>query len=285
MPRVIPGMVAIVTGASAGIGRSLATALSNRGAHLVLCARRGVLLDSLNDSLGGRHLCIAADIGDPHTGDRLVQAAIERFGRLDTFVCNAGYGLIRRVADMQDDEMAHLFRTNVLGTSYCLRAAIPAMKAQNARDGWCGQIVVVASAAAKRGLPYFGHYSATKAAQLSLAEALRVELKADRIAVTCVLPIGTETDFFATAQRNSGVVMAPRRPTEMWQSVDFVTNRIVRAIERPRPEVWTSALMRLLLNTGGLFPNVLDWIMSKDLRKYQGDAARGADEHMTPPLC
>jgi short-subunit dehydrogenase len=276
MRRVIKDMVVVITGASAGIGKNLASKLSDRGAHLVLCARRGEILDALNESLGGRHRCVQADVGDSETGGRLVHEAITRFGRLDTFVCNAGYGIIQRVADMQSDQMEMLFTTNVFATSHCISAAVPVMQHQSLRDGYRGQIIVVSSAAAKRGLPYFGHYSATKAAQVSLAEALRVEVNSDRIAVTSVLPIGTETDFFATAQKCSGITMAPRRKGELWQSVDYVTDRMVMAIERPRPEVWTSPAMRLLLNAGGLFPAVLDRIMSKDLRKYEGQ--RGGRE-------
>ena len=130
-------------------------------------------------------------------------------GGIDTLVCNAGYGSVRTVAETSHDEMRRMFETNVFGTTDCIHAAVPIMRKQELRDGWRGQIMIVSSAAAKRGLPFFGPYSATKAAQLSIAEALRVELKADRIAVTSVHPVGTNTEFFDTAEKQTGL----RRPT------------------------------------------------------------------------
>lgn len=268
MKRQLSGMVVIVTGASSGIGRRLAEDLSRSGAHLVLAARREWLLEEFNAQHGGRHVCIASDISSPETASRLVAKAVDRFGRIDTVVCNAGYGLINPVATFDDEALEKLFRTNVFGTLYCVRAAIPVMQSQSPRDGSRGQIVFVSSAAAKRGLPFFGHYAATKAAQLSLAEALRVEMRSSKIDVTTILPIGTETEFFKAAQSQSKFTMAPRRAGELWQDVDLVARRIAAAIEAPRPEVWTSLMMRVLLNVGGLMPTMLDWIMAKDLRKY-----------------
>src|SRR5437764_3762285 len=208
MGRTLTGMVVVITGASAGIGRALAEVLSARGARLALAARRADRLDELNGSIGGGHLVVPTDVAVPEQCEALVRRTVDHFGRLDTLVCNAGYGILRPVARTTADELLALFQTNVFGTTDCVRAAVPVLRRQDVRDGWRGQIVVVTSAVARRGLPYFGGYSATKAAQLALAEALRVALKGKRIAVTTVHPIGTDTEFGAV----SGDLSDGRRP-------------------------------------------------------------------------
>src|SRR5207244_4545188 len=115
-----------------------------------------------------------------------------------------GYGELRAIHEMSSQQMRQIFSTNVFGTTDCIRAAVPMIARQEIRDGFRGQIMIVSSAAARRGLPYNGAYSATKAAQLSIAEALRIELTPMQIAVSCVMPIGTDTEFFAMAEKVSG---------------------------------------------------------------------------------
>jgi len=237
--REIDGMTVVITGASAGIGRALAQSLAARGAKLVLAARRVHRLEALNESLGGGHLCVETDVSDPSQCERLIARAIESYGRIDTLVCNAGFGLIRPVAELGRDEVRRIFETNVFGTTDCVRAAVPHMLAQEPLGAWRGQIVMLSSAAARRGLPDFGAYSATKAAQLSLAEALRVELRGRGVAVTSVHPCGTDTEFFRAAIRASGALPPRKNAIEVHQSASEVAEAVLRVIERPRPEAWT----------------------------------------------
>jgi len=163
---------------------------------------------------------------------------------------------------MTGDELLAMFQTNVFGTTDCVRAAVPVIRRQDVRDGWRGQVVVVTSAVARRGLPYFGGYSATKAAQLALAEAMRVELKGKRIAVTTVHPIGTDTEFGDV----SGDLSDGRRPRvtgEIRQSAGRVAEAIARGIERPRPEVWPFRPSRWMLSLATLMPGVADRVLGK----------------------
>jgi NAD(P)-dependent dehydrogenase (short-subunit alcohol dehydrogenase family) len=156
------------------------------------------------------------------------------------------------------------FETNVLGTLDCVRPAVPHMLKQEPSGGWRGQVMIVSSAAGRRGLPYFGVYSATKSAQLSLAEAMRVELRDERIAVTSVHPIGTETEFGDAARAAGNHNLAIRRINgEVRQSAATVARRMVAAIERPRPEVWPFAPSRWALSVGTLMPGVVDRVMAK----------------------
>jgi short-subunit dehydrogenase len=270
MPRQIENMIVVITGASAGIGRELAKQLAARRAKLVLSARRLDRLEALSESLGGGHLCVRADVAVPADCEALVAQAIARFGRIDTLVCNAGYGIVKGVVDTSVDEMRDIFATNVFGTTDCIRAAVPHLRRQVVRDEWRGQIVIVSSAAGRRGLPYFGAYAATKAAQLSIAEALRVELRDERIAVTSVHPVGTETDFFTTAGQKGATMMPPPGTGEVRQSARTVAKAMVGGIVKPRPEVWPLRPSRWALSLATLMPGVVDHVMAK----YRGQIRR-----------
>jgi NAD(P)-dependent dehydrogenase (short-subunit alcohol dehydrogenase family) len=277
MPRPIEGMVVIITGASAGIGAALAEELSRRGARLALAARRLDRLDDLNRRLGGAHLCVRADVSLPDDCERLIGRTIEHFGGIDTLVCNAGYGILRRVHETTPQQMQEIFQTNVFGAADCVRAAVPHMLRQPpppggdlSSPGWRGQIVIVSSAVARRALPFFGAYSATKAAQLSLAEAMRVELRPQHIAVTTVHPIGTDTEFGDAAQARAGGGRIAPIPGEFRQSPAAVARKIVRAIQNPVPEVWPFPPSRWALGLATLVPRWIDRVMAKRVVVEEG---------------
>ena len=264
-PRALDGMVVLITGASAGIGAALAEELAPCGARLVLSARRLDRLEELNRRLGGGHLCVRADVSRREDCEALVAQAVERFGRLDTLVCNAGYGILRKVHETTPQQAEEIFRTNVFGTLDCVRAAVPHMLKQEPRP-WRGQVVIVSSAVARRAIPLFGAYSATKAAQLSLAEAMRVELRPLGIAVTSVHPIGTDTEFGEAANARAGGGRVARIPGEVRQSAQQVARKIVRAIERPVPEVWPFAPSRWALVGAALAPRFVDRMLGKRVK-------------------
>ena len=285
MLRPIDGMVVVITGASAGIGKALAEELSARGAKLALAARRADRLEELNRALGNRHLCLRTDVSVRQECEALVGASVAHFGRIDTLVCNAGYGILRPVAETTPEQMQDIFQTNVFGTVDCVRAAVPHMLRQetvgeaSARsvEPWRGQVMVVSSAVARRGLPYFGAYSATKAAQLSLAEAMRVELRPQRIAVTSVHPIGTDTEFGDAAHRRAGGGRIARIRGEYRQSARAVAVAMVRAIERPRPEVWPARPSRWALGVATLMPRFVDRVMARRVVVERAVAAGAGD--------
>ena len=203
-----------------------------------------------------------ADVSRREDCEALVERAVEQFGRIDTLVCNAGYGILRRVHETTPEQAQEIFQTNVFGTLDGVRAAVPHMLRQEPRR-WRGQVVVVSSAVARRALPYFGAYSATKAAQLSLAEAMRVELRALRIAVTSVHPIGTETEFGDAAHARAGGGRVVRIPGEMRQPPAQVARRVVDAIERPVPEVWPFRPSRWALSLASLAPRWVDRMLRR----------------------
>lgn len=255
--RDLKNMVVAITGASAGIGRALAVELHHQGARLALAARREDALTALNTELGGGHLIQRCDVARADDCAAFIAATQARYERIDTLVCNAGYGLARRIGEMTPAEWQAIIATNLYGTTDCIRAALPLMITQDQRDGWRAQVMIVSSCLARRSGPESGAYSATKAAQLSVAEALRIELADSRIAVTSVHPIGTATEFWdaATAVGGRAPVRSASEPT---QSAVTVAQRMIRAISRPRPEVWPHPLARWVFGLATLFPGLTD---------------------------
>ena len=253
--RQIRGMTIIITGASAGIGAALARELHRQGARVVLAARRRERLEALAKELPGS-LVVEADVADPAACQRLITAVP---GRIDAVVCNAGYGLLKNVVDTTPDEWLAILRTNLLGTTECIRAALPRLHEQEQRDGWRGQIIIVSSALARRSKPAGAAYSATKAAQLSVAESLRIELAPARIAVTSVHPIQTATEFSDASHGDRSL----SRSFGGSQTAELVALRIAKAIARPVPEVWPHRASRWGLSFATLFPGLIDRFISK----------------------
>ena len=266
MRRDLRKMVTVITGASSGIGRALALELASRGASLVLAARRlNKLQDVARACSGegrcGEHLCLTADVSHAEDCRRIIAATLEKFGRIDTLVCNAGYGFARPFEAMTDDDIRQIFNANLFGTIECCRSAVAQMKRQEPHDGFRGQLMIVSSACARRGLPYFSTYAATKAAQLSLAEGLRIELKPYDIAVTSVHPVLCETDFFSTANTLSGMSPAALAAGSK-QTPQTVARRMVGAIQKPVRELWPKPMSRLSLLIATAMPAVVDKVMS-----------------------
>ena len=256
-------MTVLITGASSGIGAALARELHKGGAKLALNARREDRLAELNAEVGGEALILPGDVSDEATCRELVAKTAKHFGRLDTLVANAGYGLAKPVDETTHEEMQRMFAVNVFGTHDCARFAVETMKRQDTRDGYRGQVMMTSSGAARRGLPFAGPYSATKAAQLSLAEAMRVELKPQKIAVTSVHPIGTSTEFFDVAEEGGSVKVAGVGPRSRQQSPEYVARKMAGAIRRPAREVWTSRATRLALGLNSVLPAVGDFVMNR----------------------
>jgi len=270
MRRNLRGMIVAVTGASAGIGKELAVQLSAAGAKLSLSARRLDRLEELNKQLGGKHLVVQADVSKREDCEQFVAKTLAHFGRIDTLVCNAGYGTYRLAHEYSPEEMREIFATNVFGTTDVIHAAAPALLKQESRDGYRAQIMIVSSAAARRSTPFIGPYSATKAAQLSIAEALRVELKSQKIAVTSVHPIMTRTEFGAVAEGMSGVKL-PRGGPGFTQTVEHVVRRMVRAIEKPIPEVWPHRPTRIGILVAAMMPRVTDMTLKRFMRTVEDE--------------
>ena len=227
-----------------------------------MSARRVALLEELAAGVrakGGEALALALDVADREQVNAFVRAAVERYGRLDVLVNNAGYGVRGTVADTPADVYEQLMRVNYLGTVYGCLAAVPVMTRQRS-----GVIINVSSIVGHRSLPTGGAYAATKAAQISLTEALRVELRGSGVHACSVHPVGTETEFGIVQARLSGDP-APM-PFGPQQSARAVAEAIVRCAEHPRPEVYPYWPSRAIVWLNALAPGVVDWLSARAAR-------------------
>ena len=188
--RDLNGTVAAITGASAGIGAATARALVAEGASVVLGARRKDRLTEIAAELGSQVAVVEMDVREPDDSKRLIDQAFESFGRLDAIVVNAGVGMYGGIMDQTDDQILAMIDTNVAGTIWPIRAAVPRF-----REAGGGDIVIVASVAGLRGEGFEAVYAATKHAQVGLAGGMDRELRAENIRVSMIAPGGVATEF------------------------------------------------------------------------------------------
>lgn len=180
----LDGKVVFITGASRGIGRAVAQALSREGVKLGLASRSGDDL-GLSDALG-----LACDVRDREQVEAAVAATVERFGRLDICIANAGVGSYHPLASTPLEHIEEMIDINLKGTIYAYRAAIPHLIASGE-----GDLVTIASEAGRRGLPGEAVYCASKFGQIGLTRALDHELREHNVRCTNVCPGGVATDF------------------------------------------------------------------------------------------
>jgi NADP-dependent 3-hydroxy acid dehydrogenase YdfG len=182
----IQGKVVVITGASSGLGEAAARMLSAEGATVVLGARRAVRLKTLVDELtklGGKALARATDVTDRDQVKRLVDRAVERFGRVDVILNNAGLMPQSLLASLKVDEWDQMIDVNIKGVLYGIAAALPHMQRQKS-----GHIINVSSVAGHKVGPGSAVYSATKHAVRALSEGLRMEVKPYNIRTTVISP-------------------------------------------------------------------------------------------------
>jgi NADP-dependent 3-hydroxy acid dehydrogenase YdfG len=228
----LDGKVAVVTGASSGIGEATAEALAAEGAAVVVAARREDRLADLAERIrgnGGRVLATVCDVTDESQAHGLIQKAVEEFGRVDILVNNAGVMLLSSVGKGLSEEWRRMFDVNVLGLLYTTDAAIEAMKNQ---DG--GHLVNISSLAGRKVTrDSSGVYAGSKHAVGAISEGLRQELLQDGIRVTIIEPGAVETELpdhitDEDARESLGGLLE----LEMLQAED-VANAIVYAVTQP----------------------------------------------------
>jgi NADP-dependent 3-hydroxy acid dehydrogenase YdfG len=214
------GKVAVVTGASRGIGAAVARALHERGASIGLVSRSG-------DDLGlERSVALPTDVRDRAQVQELVDATVERFGGIDIVVANAGVGAYGPLVELRPDHLDEMIDTNVKGVLYVAAAAVPHLIA---RGG--GDFVSVASEAGRRGLPNEAVYCASKFAQVGFTRALDHELRPHGIRCTNVCPGGVQTDFAIGDDRGR----TPDMPALAgMMSADDVADAVLFVLSRPR---------------------------------------------------
>jgi NAD(P)-dependent dehydrogenase (short-subunit alcohol dehydrogenase family) len=183
----VDGQTAIVTGASQGIGRSIAERFADDSADVVICSREQEKVDdvaaTINDRDGGECLAIECDVTDRDAVDALVEATVEEYGGVDTLVNNAGASFMANFEAISENGWKTIVDINLHGTYHATQAAGEVM-----RENGGGQVVNFASVAGQMGAPYMSHYAAAKAAVVNLTQTLAFEWSDDQVRVNCIAP-------------------------------------------------------------------------------------------------
>ena len=230
--ETLKGRVALITGASRGIGAATARALAAEGVRLGLASRSG-------DDLGIEGaVARPTDVRDPASLEAMVAATVEALGGLDMLVVNAGVGAYGPFLDLPSDQLEEMIDVNVKGAIYSVRAALPHLVKSDAAD-----IVTIASEAGRRGLPNEAVYCSSKFAQVGLTRALDHELRERGVRCTNVCPGGVATDFAMGRGRTPDMpqLAGMMRPEDVAEMVLFVltrprTHRILEVAMRPVTE-------------------------------------------------
>jgi short-subunit dehydrogenase len=199
--------VAIITGASSGIGRALALQLAGQGAKVVLAARRAELIEEIAAACrqaGGEALAVPTDVADETQCKALVEKAVAAFGRLDMLINNAGLTVIARLEDYSDLGLfKHTLDVNFYGAVYCTYYALPHLIRSR------GRIVAISSLGGKAPAPYNSAYIASKYAMHGFFDSLRIEMIKNGVSVTIVCPYWVVTGFHEAQMDKEGVPKGP----------------------------------------------------------------------------
>lgn len=193
MSNNIEGKVVVITGASSGLGEETARHLSEKGASVVLGARRSERIESLADEIketGGKALAVTTDVTKRDQVKQLVDSAVDEFGRVDVMLNNAGLMPLSQIESLKVDEWNQMIDVNIKGVLYGIAAALPYMKEQKS-----GQFINISSVAGHKIFPGSAVYSATKSAVRVISEGLRQEVKDYNIRTTIISPGAVKTEL------------------------------------------------------------------------------------------
>ena len=231
--RPLSEQVVVIGGGSYGLGRAIAVAAARRGASIVVGARttealEGTLADV--EAAGTEGLVVETDVADRSQVERLVEAAVDRFGRIDTYIANGMVTVYAEAHRLEDDELRRVFDVNFFGGVYGYWAALPHLRASR------GTFVQIASALSYRGIPLQAAYCSTKAALRTFFESARVELAKENagVDVSVILPGAINTPQFDRGRQKMGLQPQPVPP--IYQPEPFA-EAVLGCCERPVREL------------------------------------------------
>lgn len=262
--RPLQGQVAVITGASSGLGREAAYQLASRGCKLVLAARR---VDELEQTAsgcrerGGEALVVATDVTQEAEVQRLAKAAIERWGRIDVWVNNAGVTLFARIEEGELADHLRVLETNLNGAIHGARAVVPIFRRQAH-----GVMINVGSVLCKVGNPFVPSYTISKFGLAGLSEALRVELaEYPDIHVCTLCPYAIDTPHFQDGANELGQSAHAMPPV---QSPEKVARALVGLISRPARQRFVPRIAAVGLAFHAMFPRLGERLLLRSLLKF-----------------
>ncbi len=258
----LQGKVAVITGASMGIGEEIAKLFAREGAKLVLCSRDLGRVEAARARIGAgeNSISVACDVSSREQVDALMRAAVAKFGRIDILINNAGFGLNDALAELDMAQCRQVFETNLFGAMECMQAVIPIMQRQGG-----GDIVNISSVSGHIATPYASVYGATKHGMQAIGRAARMELQKHNINVLTVSPGFIATDFGKnmlkgrSAQRPSGAVKYAAK-------ADVVAHATLRGLLKRKREVVVPWFYRIVIKLYENLPGFIEWVLRRSLR-------------------
>lgn len=277
MPRPLSHQVVVVTGASSGIGRRTAQHLAARGARVVVTSRRADALDELVGEIeadGGEALAVPADVTSEEDLRAVARAAVDRFGRIDTWVNVAGVMIQGGVRDVELDEVRRLLDVNLVGVVNGTRCALDVMLPRGE-----GVVVQVSSVAARRAVPYLSAYSASKAGVAAFTEALRSELWGTGVALSVLYPPTVDTPVYHNALARLGVQPKPFAPMADPVEAARTIARLAETGARAGYFFWARPVA--LLNAAS--PALGDWLLHRAREGNWAERPPNAGDNLDAP--
>jgi NAD(P)-dependent dehydrogenase (short-subunit alcohol dehydrogenase family) len=258
--KPIHEQVVVVVGATSGIGRETALQFAERGARVVAAGRSLPALTELAREIqrtGGEATAYAADVTQLEQMQALAEHAVERYGRIDTWVHAAAVSIYATFQETTPEEFRRVIDVNLIGQAFGAMAALPHLK----RAGG-GALIHIGSVESKRSFPLHSAYSASKHGMIGFIDALRVELMHDRtpVSVTTVLPAGINTPFFDKSLTRIGVKPRPSPPVYEPQ---LVADAILHAAEHPVREMYVGGAGKSMEWLHNLSPGLSDRLLSR----------------------
>jgi short-subunit dehydrogenase len=280
MLRDLKNQVVVITGASSGIGHAAAREFARHGAKVVVGARRLDVIEDLAAEIlraGGEATAMQTDVSQRGQVENLAQTALNRFGRIDTWVNNAGTSVYATFDKLSEEEIRRIMDVNFMGTVHGIQAVLPIMQRQGT-----GTIINIASIAGKRALPLQSVYSASKFAIVGLGEALRAEMEHGwpEIKIATICPPSVNTAFFDNARTKEGYAARPMPPV---YSTEKVVDAILRCAVNPQREVVIGAAGKLFVLWNRLAGGWMDRVMSRmgfDQQLTREPKAAGAPDNL-----
>jgi len=255
--------VTIITGASSGIGRALATVVHQRGAKVVLSARRKEMLDEITSSWNtADYLSVQADVTREKDCRTLVEAALEKFGRIDVMINNAGISMRALFEDVDLEVIRKLIDTNFWGTVYCSKYALPYLLKTR------GSLVGVSSVAGYKGLPGRTGYSASKFAIHGLLEFIRIENMKKGLHVLIACPGFTASNIrnIALSKDGSSQGETPLDESKL-MTAETVAGHICDAIEKRKNSLVLTTMGKMTVLLNKFFPKFMDGMVYNHMAK------------------
>lgn len=267
--------VIVITGATSGIGLVTARKAAKRGARLVLAARNEEALSQLSEEIrdkGGEAVHVVADVGNEHDVQRIADAAINRFGRIDTWVNNAGVSIYGRALEISMEDMRRLFDTNLWGVVNGSRVACKHLRERG------GALINVGSEVGDKAIPLQGIYSTSKHAVKGWTDALRMELEHENlpISVTLIKPGAIDTPY--TEHAKNYLEEEPEHAPPVY-APDAVADAILYAAANPVRDLFVGGGAKLVSSMAEWAPALADKVVGKAVHSstYSGRPAKHGD--------